>query len=87
MAYRKINVELIVFADEADSVVADLNAALDQLEEAYALFGGEVESVPVEHSGVRRKTALTHAIAGGGAALAAVKLAGEKVASASKKII
>lgn len=87
MAYRKINVELIVFADEADSVVADINASLDKLEEAYTIFGGAIESIPVEHSGVRRKTALTHAIAGGGAAVAAVKLAGDKVASAYRKII
>ena len=31
MLYKKINVELIVPADEAEAVVTGLNAALDQL--------------------------------------------------------
>ena len=35
MLYKKINVELIVPADEAEAVVTGLNAALDQLEEAH----------------------------------------------------
>jgi hypothetical protein len=33
MLYKKINVELIVVADEAEAVVAGLNTALDQLED------------------------------------------------------
>src|ERR1700724_541425 len=37
MQYKKINVELIVVADEADVVVAELNVALDRLEERHAL--------------------------------------------------
>jgi hypothetical protein len=40
MLYKKINVELIVIADEADAVVADLHAALDRLEEKYTTFRG-----------------------------------------------
>ena len=32
MLYKKINVEVIVVADEAEAVVAELNAALDRLE-------------------------------------------------------
>jgi acyl-CoA hydrolase len=40
MQYKKINVELIVVADEADAVVAELNTALDRLEEKHTLFGG-----------------------------------------------
>ena len=47
MLYKKINIELIVLADEAEAVVTDLNAALDRLEEKYTLFGGEIESAPV----------------------------------------
>jgi hypothetical protein len=31
MLYKKINVEVIVVADEAEAVVAELNAALDRL--------------------------------------------------------
>jgi hypothetical protein len=33
MLYKKINVELIVVADEAEAVVAGVNTALDQLED------------------------------------------------------
>ena len=87
MIYRKINLELVVFADEADSVVAGLNSAIDQLEEAHTIFGGDIEIATVEQSGTKRKSALTHTLAAGGAAVAAVKLAGEKVAGAYKKVI
>ena len=55
MLYKKINVELIVVADEADAVVAELNAALDRLEERQTLFGGGIETVAffrVSHVGV-----------------------------------
>jgi hypothetical protein len=38
--YKKINVELIVVADEADAVVAELNASLDRLEERHTVYGG-----------------------------------------------
>ena len=55
MAYKKINVELIVFADEAESVVAELNAALDRLEEHHTIFGGGIETVPVDHTETRKE--------------------------------
>ena len=87
MDYRKINVEIIVFADEADAVVTELNSAIDRLEDAHTIFGGDIESIPVEKSGARRKSALTHTLAAGGSAVAAVKLAGGKIASAYKKVI
>jgi hypothetical protein len=87
MVYRKINVELVVFADEADSVVAELNSAIDRLEETHTIFGGGIEIVTVKKSGARRKSALTQTLAAGGAAVAAVKLAGDKVAGAYKKVI
>jgi hypothetical protein len=87
MAYRKINLELIVFEEEADAVVAGLNAALDRLEEAHTIFGGGIETVPVEHSGTRRKSALKHTLDAGNTATSAVKLAAQKVANAYKKVI
>jgi hypothetical protein len=87
MAYQKINLELVVFADEADSVVAELNSAIDRLEEAHTIFGGEIEVGAVQHSGTRRKSALMHTLAAGGAAVAALKSAGDKVAGAYKKVI
>ena len=87
MVYQRINVELVVFADEADSVVAELNKAIDRLEETHTIFGGGIETVAVKHSGTRRKSALMHALAAGGTAAAAIKLAGDKVADAYKKVI
>lgn len=87
MLYRKINLELVVFADEADAVVAELNAAIDRLEETHTIFGGDMELATVEKSGARRKSALMHALAAGGTAVAAVKLAGDKISGACRKVI
>jgi len=87
MTYQKINVELVVFADETDSVVAELNSAIDRMEETHTIFGGAVEITAVAHSGTRRKSALMQTLAGGSAVVAAIKLAGDKVASAYKKVI
>jgi exonuclease VII small subunit len=87
MAYRKINVELVVFAEEADSVVAELNSAVDRLEDAHTIFGGGIEIVAVQHSGTRRKSALMHTLAAADTAAAALKLASQKVAGVYKKVI
>ena len=87
MVYRKISVELVVFADEAEAIVAKLNSAIDRLEEAHTIFGGDVESVAVEKSGTRRKLALMHTLAAGDAALAAIKLAGDKISGAYRKVL
>ena len=87
MTYQKINMELVVFADEADSVVAELNSAIDRMEEIRTIFGGAVEMIAVEHCGTRRRSALIQTLAAGSAAVAAVKLAGDKVAGAYKKVI
>jgi hypothetical protein len=82
MQYKKINVEVIVIAEEAEAVVAGLNAALDQLEESHTLFGGGIETVAFEHSGKRRRSALGHTIAAGETVVGALKTArnGMKVA-------
>ena len=87
MRYRKLTIELVVFEDEADTVVAELNSAIDRLEEAHEIFGGDIDMVAVEKSGSRRKTALMHAVAAGGTAVAAVKLAGDKISGACRKVI
>jgi hypothetical protein len=73
MLYKKINVELMVVADEADAVVAGLNAALDQLEEKHTLFGGGIETVAFEHPGPRRRSALAHTMAAGETAVRATR--------------
>jgi hypothetical protein len=85
--YQKINVELVVFSDEADAVVTGLNSALDRLEETYAIFGGGIETVPVAHSGTRRKSALRHTLGAGGAVASTLKSAAQNVVDAYKKVI
>ena len=87
MGYQKINVELIVFSDEADAVVEELNSAIDRLDETHTIFGGGIEAIPVDHSGARRKSALRHTRDAGDTATSAVKLAAQKVAGAYKKVI
>lgn len=87
MRYQKINVEIVVFPEEADAVVAELNSAIDWIEEGHTIFGGEIETVPIDHSGTRRKSVLRHTIDARTAATSAVKLAAQKVAGAYKKVI
>ena len=87
MGYQKINVELIVFSEEADALIAELNSAIDRLEESHTIFGGGIETTPVEHSGTRRKSALRHTLDTGNAATSAVKLAAQRVADAYRKVI
>jgi len=40
MLYKKLTIDLIVPADEAEAVIAGLNASLDVLEDKHTLFGG-----------------------------------------------
>jgi hypothetical protein len=87
MVYKKLNLELIVVADEAESVIAELNANLDRLEEKHMIFGGGIECVSVDHQGARRKSAFTHTLAAGETAVGALRMAGEKMAGALKQII
>lgn len=87
MKYQKIDLELIVFPEESDAVVAELNSAIDRLEKTHTIFGGGIETVPVEHSGIRRKSALRHTLDAGNAATSALKLAAQNVADAYKKVI
>jgi hypothetical protein len=87
MAYKRINVELIVFAEDVEAVVASLNAALDQMEERHTIFGGGIETADVEHRGTRRRSALMHTRAAGETAVVALKLAGEKVVGALREVI
>ena len=87
MAYRKINLELIVFADDAEVVIGELNMAIDRLEKRHTIFGGGIESAPVEHQGMRKRSALMHTRAAGEKAAVAVRAAGERVAVALREII
>lgn len=85
--YKRINVELIVIADEAEAVESELRDALDRIEEKHTLFGGGIESVAFEHLGRRNKSALAHTIAAAGTATAAVKNARKSVADALHAVI
>jgi hypothetical protein len=87
MRYKKISIELIVVADEADAVVADLNAALGRLEEKHTLFGGEIDAVAFEHPGKRKRSALAHTMAAGKTAAVAVRAARESVAVAFRAVV
>ena len=87
MLYKKINIDLIVPADEAEAVVASLNASLDVLEEKHTLFGGEIEAVDVEHRGTRKRSSLVHTLAAGETVAGAVKIARGRVRSALRAVI
>lgn len=87
MLYKRINVELIVIADEAEAVVADLEAGLDRLEEKHTLFGGGIETVAFEHLGIRKRSALTHTMGAAGTAADALRTARKSVAVALRAII
>jgi hypothetical protein len=87
MLYKKINVDLVVPADEADAVVQELNTVLDRMEEHHTLFGGGIEAVAFEHSGIRRRSALEHTITAGKTAAKAVKTARDRVTSALHLVI
>ena len=87
MLYKKITLELIVVADEAEEVVADLNSALDRMEERHTLFGGGIENVSVQHSGTRKRSALAHTLAAGKTAADAVRTAREGVVVALRAVI
>jgi hypothetical protein len=87
MLYKKINVELIVAADEAEAVIEGLNGALDVLQESHTVFGGGMETVAFEHSGIRRRSALAHTMAAGETVAVALRAARQSVASALRTVI
>ncbi len=87
MLYKKINVELVVVADEAEAVAAELNAALDRLEEKHTLFGGGIETVAFKHRETRKRSALAHTMAAGETVADAVRTARKSVAVALRAVI
>jgi hypothetical protein len=87
MLYKKINLELIVMAGEADAVVGELNAALDRMEERHTLFGGGIETVAIEYSGTRKRSALGQTIAASETAATAVRSAYKTVAIALRAVV
>jgi hypothetical protein len=87
MLYKKITVELVVTADEAAAVAAELNTVLDQLEEKHTLFGGGIETVAFKHRETRKRSALAHTVAAGETVADAVRTARESLAVAFRAVI
>lgn len=87
MLYKKINVELIVVADEAEAVIGELNGALDLLEEKHTVFGGGIEAVAFEHSGTRKRSALDHTMAAGETVADALRTARQSVRTALRAVL
>lgn len=87
MRYKKINLELIVPEGEAVKVVEELDAALDQIDEHYTLFGGGIETELIDHLGMRRRSALSQTLASGRTASEAVGRAKKHVVSALHRVI
>jgi hypothetical protein len=85
--YKKINIELVVLADEAEAVVTELKAALDRVEEKHTLFGDGIETVAFKHRGKRKRSALTHTLAAGETVVDAVRIARESLAVAFRAVI
>jgi hypothetical protein len=85
--YQKLTVEMVVFPEDAEAVIAALNSAIDRIEETRTVFGGEIETTPIEHSGTRRKSALRHAVDAGNTAISGVRLAAHNVTAAYRKVI
>ena len=83
MLYKKINIELIVAADEGYAVVAELTASFDRLEEKYSLFGGGMETVVFEQARERKKSALRYTIAATESVEAALRTVRHSVAAAA----
>jgi hypothetical protein len=79
MQYKKVNVELVVVADEAEAMVASLNLSLDRLGERLALFSVEIETTAVERTKASRRSGLARTIAAGELVAAAPKTARESV--------
>jgi uncharacterized protein (UPF0548 family) len=87
MRYKKITVELVVDADEAEVVVGQLNGALDQLEERHTIFGGDIETVAFNHTGQRRRSALAHTLAAGGTVAGALRSTSKHIGNAVRAVI
>jgi hypothetical protein len=87
VGYQKINLEIIVFSEDTDAVVKELNWALDRLEQSRAIFGGGIETTSVKHSGTERKAALRRTLHAANTATSAVRLATQKVSDAYKRVI
>ncbi len=85
--YKKINIELVVVAEEAEAVVAELNGVLDRLEEKHTLFGGEIETGPFEHAVTNRRSALGHTIAAAETVGVAVRTARSSMSRALRAVV
>lgn len=49
--------------------MAELNAALDQLEERHTVFGGGIKTVTVDHPGTSKRSTLANTLTAGETAM------------------
>jgi hypothetical protein len=81
MSYRGLG--RLPFSEDADAVVTQLNSIQrstgSKRRTRFSAFGGGIESVPVAHNEIRRKSALRHTLDAGNAATSAVKLAAQNI--------
>ena len=87
MTYKRITVEFLVVADESEAVVADLNILLDQLEEKWTIFGGDIEATSVCNAGANKRSALRQTMAAGETVTGAVRAARDRVAMALRTVV
>jgi len=87
MLYKKINIELIVVAVEAEAVFGELVGALDLLEKTHSVFGGGIETAAFEHSGMGKRSALAHTMIAGETVAIALRRAPQNVAAALRAVI
>ena len=87
MRYRKISVEMVVPADEADSVAMKLNEAMDGIEFNHSIFDGEIHTMDFKPFGTQQKSALTHTIAAGVKTVNALKIAHRGMKTALRAVL
>ena len=68
-------------------MVAELEAALDRLEEKHTIFGGGIETVAFEHPGTPKRSALAHTMAAAEKAGVALRTARKSVAVALRAVV
>jgi len=88
MLYKKINIDLIVPADEAEVVIVGFERPARCAErEAHALRRGGIEAVDVEHRGTRKRSALAHTLVVAKLSPVLSKIARGRVRSALRAVI
>jgi len=87
MDYRKINVELVVFADEANAVIAELKSAIDGWKRRIHFSAVTLKLSLSKKRAAAVSPAASVCMSADFLRVRAVKLAGDKIVGAYRKII